>query len=326
MAQALLTPQYQEEFYLGVIEELARNIDVWNAASNGTLLIGSEDYMGDYLKEAAYDRIGSLITRRDITVDTAATDLRMALNEFIGVDVAHKIGPVFETDENFKRRGRSVGEMATIIGRQYVEDMMARSLDQIVSSIVAATDGVAALKDATANTATTAYTHLLSAQKLFGDQFRNVRGFLMNSEAFFALAGDGLANYKIDMVAGTKIAQGVGQGAFGLPIIVADIASLNYDAGVGDLKNRILALTAGAGRVVERSNREVVLDRVTGLENLGWRWQGEANTRMSVKGYSWDTTAGINPTDAALATTANWDLVVDAKLAAASMVESEATN
>lgn len=323
---ALLTPQYQEEFYLGVIEELARNVDAFNAASNGTLLIGSEDYMGDYIKEAAYDRIGSLITRRDVTVDTAATDLRMALNEFIGVDVAHKIGPVFETDENFKRRGRSVGEMATMIGRQYVEDMLARSLDQIVASLVAATGGVASLTSATANTATTAYTHLVTAQKLFGDQFRNVQAYLMNSEAFFDLVGDAIGNYKFDVVAGMKITNGPGEGALGLPIIVADVPALNYDAGAGDLKNRILGLTAGAGRVMERSNREVVIDRVTGLENLGWRWQGEANTMISIKGYAWDTSAGINPTDASLATTANWDLVVDPKLAAASMVETEAAN
>jgi hypothetical protein len=94
---AILTPVYQTEFYTAVLEELARNVDVFNAGSNGTLLLGSEDYMGDYIKEAGYDRIANLITRRDVTVNTAVSDLNMALNEFIGVDIAHKVGPVFET-------------------------------------------------------------------------------------------------------------------------------------------------------------------------------------------------------------------------------------
>lgn len=323
---ALLTPQYQEQFYIAVLEELARTVDVFNAGSNGTLLLGSEDYMGDYLQQAGYDRIGSLITRRDVTVDTAATDLRMALNEFVGVDTAHKVGPVFETDENFKRRGRSIEEMATIIGRQFAGDFLARGLDQVVSAIVAAVDGVATLKNTATNTSTTNYKHLVTAQKLFGDQFRNVRAYLMNSEAFFDLVGDALDNYKIENVAGAKIVSGVAPGALGLPIIVADVAALNYDAGAGDLKNRILALTEGAGSVTERSGREIVIDRVTGLENLGWRYQAETNTMIQIKGFAWDTTAGRNPTDAALATSGNWTQVVDDKLCAASLVEAEAAN
>lgn len=319
---ALLTPQYQEEFYLGVIEELARNVDVFNAGSNGTLLIGSEDYMGDYLKEAMYDRISGLVSRRDVTVDTAATDLRMALQEHVGVDVAHKIGPVFETDENFKRRGRSIEEMSNIIGQQFAGDFLARGLDLLVSSLVAATTNVTSLVNATDKSSTTNYKHLVKGQKAFGDQFRDVRAYLMNSSAFFDLVEDGLDNYKIDEVAGAQIVTGVMQGALGKPIIVADVPSLTYNDGVDDL-NRIIALTDNAGSLIERSGREFVFDRVTGQENLGYRYQGETNTRIQLKGFAWDTSAGRNPTDADLATAANWTKVVDQdKNCAASIVES----
>jgi len=318
---ALLTPQYQEEFYLGVIEELARNIDVFNAGSNGTLLIGSEDYMGDYLKEAMYDRISGLVSRRDVTVDTAATDLRMALQEHVGVDVAHKIGPVFETDENFKRRGRSIEEMSNIIGQQFAGDFIARGLDLLVASLVAATTNATTLVNTTDNTSTTNYKHLVKGQKAFGDQFRNVSAYLMSSTAFFDLVEDGLDNYQIENVAGVQIVSGVMQGALGKPIIVADVPSLSF-TDTTDFE-RILALTPNAGSLIERSGREFVFDRVTGQENLGYRYQGETNTRIQLKGYAWDTTAGRNPTDAALATAANWSTVVDdEKNCAASMVIS----
>lgn len=321
---ALMTPQFQEEFYLAALEELARNVDVFNAGSNGTLIMGSEDYMGDYLREAGYDRVGSFVQRRDVTVDTAATDLRMSLNELVGVDVAHKIGPVFESDENFKRRGRSVDEMGSILGQQFASDFLARNLDLLVSAIVAATDNVAGLKDATRNTASTDYKHLVAGQKLFGDQFRNVQAYLMNSESFFDLVNDSLDNYKIENVAGAQIVTGVTQGAMGKPIIVADVPSLNYDSGASNFKNRILSLTSGAGYIIERTGREIVMDRVTGLENLGWRYQGETNTRLQVKGYAWDiANGGQNPTDTAVATGSNWDRVLDEKLCAASLVETE---
>lgn len=317
---ALLTPQYQEEFYLSVIEELARNVDVFNAGSNGTLIIGSEDYMGDYLKEAMYDRVAGLVSRRDVTVDTAATQLAMSLQEHVGVDVAHKIGPVFQTDESFKRRGRSIEEMASILGQQFAGDFIARGLDLLVASLVAATTNVTSLVNATDNASTTNYKHLVKGQKAFGDQFRNVGAYLMSSTAFFDLVEDGLDNYKIDNVAGTQIVTGVTQGALGKPIIVSDVPSLTFDD-AGTARERILALTPNAGSVIERSGREFVFDRVTGLENLGYRYQGETNTRIQIKGFAWDTSAGANPSDAAIATSANWTQVVaDDKNCAASMV------
>lgn len=325
---ALLTPVYQTEFYTGVIEELARNVDVFNAGSNGTLLIGSEDYMGDYIKEAGYDRIANLVTRRDVTVNTAASDLNMALNEFIGVDIAHKVGPVFETYENFARRGRSIEEMARVIGQQFAADFLARGLDLLVSAMVAATSGVASLNDAATNTSTTNYKHLLTGQRLFGDQFKNVQSYLLNSESFFDLVEDGLDNYVVENVAGFMIVNGALPGALGKPLIVADVPALNYDSNaMGELKNRVLALTTGAGRFIEKAGRRIVIEEnVTGLENLGIRYQAETNTAIHLKGYAWDTSAGRNPTDAALGTQANWTLITDAKLAAASMVETEAAN
>lgn len=322
---ATMTPQFQEEFYLAALEELARNIDVFNANSNGSLIIGSEDYFGDYLRQAGYDRVSNFVTRRNVQVDTAVTDLRMSLNELVGVDYAHKIGPVFETDENFKRRGRSVAEMGEILGQQFASDFMATNLDLLTSAIVSATDGQAALKNTARNTSTTDYKHLTKAKSLFGDQYSNVRAFLMNSESFFDLVDDGLDNYVIENVAGAQIVNGVTRGALGSPIIVADIPSLRFDAGSSDFKNRVLALTENAGSSIERSGREIVMDRITGQENLGWRYQGETNTRLQVKGYAWDiANGGANPTAAAVATSSNWDRVYDPKLCAASIVETEA--
>jgi hypothetical protein len=318
---ALLTPQYQTEFYLGAIEELARNVDVFNGMSNGTLLIGSEDYMGDYIKESMYDRVSGLVTRRDVTVDTAVTALRMSLQEHVGVDVAHKIGPVFETYENFERRGRSIDEMANALGQQFAGDFIARGLDLIISAMVAATDGVAALKDDSDKSSATNVKHILKGQKLFGDQFKNVGAAIMNSGAFFDLVEDKITNYKIENVAGVQIVSGVTEGVMGKPIIVADVPSLTFEDTSVDY-NRILLLTDNAGSVIERTGRRFVIDEKSGQENLGIVYQGETNTVLKVKGYAWDTTAGRNPTDAAVATTANWDLVTDSKNAACSMVVS----
>ena len=50
---------------------------------------------------------------------------------------------------------------------------------------------------------------------------------------------------------------------------------------------------------------------ITGTENLHIRYQGEYAYNLEVKGHAWDTTnGGVNPTDATLGTSGNWDMVV----------------
>jgi len=323
---ALMSPEYNAEFYSGWLEGLAQEVDVFNEKSNMTIMLGSEVYIGSFFKEAGYDRIGDLISRRDVSVDTAATDSRMALMELVGVDLASKIGPVFETDENFKRRGRSVGEMATIIGRQAAGDYLKRALDQIVSSLIGTVGVDTVLVDDTDKATATNHKHLTKAMRLFGDKGRNLSAYLMNSEAFYDLVDDKLDNFVIDSVAGVQIVSGVNQGALGKPIIVADIAGLTYDEGAGELRNRVFGLMAGAASALQRGTTEIVVNRITGKENLGYQYQGEYNYLMKVLGYAWNTASGINPTDAAIATPANWSRVFDAKLCGACLVVTDAAN
>lgn len=323
---ALMAPEYNTEFYQGWLEGLAQEVDVFNEKSGMTIMLGSEVYIGSFFKEAGYDRIADLISRRDVESNADAGDANMALKELVGVDMASKIGPVFETDENFKRRGRSVGEMATVIGRQAAGDYLKTALDHIVAALIGSTGVDTALVDSSDSASTTNHKHLTKAMRLFGDKGRDLAAFLMNSESFYDLVDDKLDNYVIDSVAGATIVQGVTQGALGKPLIISDIPALTYDEGVGELKNRIFGLMQGAASALQRGATEIVVDRVTGKENLGYRYQGEYNYLMKVLGYAYDTTAGINPTEATIATPANWTRVFDAKLCGACQVVSDAAN
>ncbi len=322
----LMAPEYNSEFYAGWLEGLAQEVDVFNEKSNMTIMLASESYIGSFFKEAGYDRIANLITRRDVTSDASATDNRMALQELVGVDMASKIGPVFETEENFKRRGRSVGEMAEIIGRQAAEEYLKTALDHIVAALIGTTGVGTALTDASAAGSTTNHKHLTKAMRMFGDKGRNISAFLMNSESFYDLVDDKIDNFVIDTVAGAQIVSGVTMGALGKPIIVSDIEALTYDAGAGDLKNRIFGLMQGSASALQRGATRIAVQEVTGQENLGWRYQGEYNYLMKVEGYAWDTTAGINPTAAAIATPANWSRIFDHKLCGACQVVADAAD
>lgn len=319
---ALLTPEYDSQFYAGWLEGLAQEVDVFNEKSNMTIMLGSESYMGSFFQEAGYDRVANLITRRDVTDDSVVTPSRMALAELVGVDLAQKIGPTFETDENFKRRGRSVEEMARVLGEQAAGDFLKRALDQIVSSLIGTVSIDSALQDTSDQNSTTNYKHLTKGMRLFGDKGRDIKAYLMSSNAFYDLVDDGLDNYVVDTVAGAQIVSGVSKGALGKPIIVTDVAGLTFNDS-GTNRERIFALNEGAASALQRGETTIVIDRTTGQENLGYTYQGEYNYLMKIKGYAWKTASGINPTEAALATSANWTRVFDSKLCAAGMVISQ---
>lgn len=328
---ALLLPssgEYQTEFYKAWLVGLDQVVDVFNQASMGTLTMAFKNYVGSYYKEAGYDRVANLISDRDVTTNAAVADLSMSLTEHVGVDKASKIGPVLETHENFNRRGVSVDEFAGTLGRQAAEDFMQKALDHAVATLIGVTSVDTAMSDDTDKASTTNYNHMLKGLRKFGDQTAAVKAILMSSEAFYDLAGDNINNYKIENVAGVTIAMGPVPGAMGRPIIVSDVAALTYDEGAGELRSRIFFLREGAVSVEQRGEVMITLDEeVQGLENLSMRMQGEYNYLLKALGYSWNIGAGgRNPSEAALATGANWTRIFPTKLTAASVVIADAAN
>ena len=45
-----------------------------------------------------------------------------------------------------------------------------------------------------------------------------------------------------------------------------------------------------------------------GKENIVYEIQGEGEFMLNVKGFSWKTASGTNPTEANVGTAANWEL------------------
>jgi len=317
---ALLSPVYNEQFQTELLEQIVQKIDVINGMSNNTILMGSEDFSGDYKQSTFFGRIANLIERRDITSDSSDTDKRMNKKEDVEVVVDFKT-KVFETYENFRRNGQTIETFTSVVAEQWVQEFIKRHLNLGVSAAVQAAVNNSAMYDNSLTASKASYEALLKGQELFQDKYDEVGAYVMNTKAFFDLRRDNLANYKIDNVAGSQIVTGMTE-TMGLPVIVSNIPSLSYDAGGGDIKNRILALRPGAISMTERTGRLTRVDEVTSLENLGVRWASEGSVRMGLLGYAWDiANGGRSPTDAAIETGTNWDAVVDNSLTGVAVVE-----
>jgi hypothetical protein len=299
---------YDEQFFGGMIEMIEQNANAFNAASNGTIVLQPERLIGDFEKESFVTTISNLITRRDITSVSAATDLLVAQAEKAGVKINRKIGPVAQTLDAFRKIGETVSPevLSLMLGEQVGKAIAVDYINTAIIATRAALVNTAAVLYDYSATGTISHSVLVSGMAKFGDKAGDLSCWVMHSKPYFNLIGQSLTD-KIFEVAGAVIYSG-SVPTFGRPTLVIDAPAL-YTAGTPD-KYDTLCLVPGGVVVKESEERSIVNEVVTGLENLVVRMQGEYAFNLGIKGYTWDTTnGGANPTDGNIGTGSNWDKV-----------------
>lgn len=302
---------YQEQFYGGFTEIQQQQSDVFNQTSMNAIRLQPLRRRGDYEQESFIKEVSSLISRRDTTSVATATDLAVTQGEFIGVKINRKIGPVANTLDSWRKIGRDSETMSFVMGQQIAKAVMVDYVNLGVSAAVAALLGQPTLThDAStgAGTATMSHTLLVNGLSKLGDAGSRVVAWVMHAKPFYDLMKQSLTD-NVFNVGGVTIATGNVQ-TLGKPAIVVNSSALVETSGSSATVYRTLALVEDAVRIQESEERDIATDRVTGLENLVYRIQGEYAYNVRVRGFQWDTTnGGANPTDAAVATATNWDLI-----------------
>ncbi|GGB51533.1 hypothetical protein GCM10011505_35750 [Tistrella bauzanensis] len=297
-----------EEFFGGMVEVVEQNAEAFNAASAGAIRLVPERRRGHYAAESFIARVAALVTRRDINAVTGVGDTPLTQAETIGIKVNRRIGPVANTLDSLRKLGRDPGEMSFLLGRQIGKAVAVDYVDTALRAASTAIGGQAGLTlDISAESEPgLAHGALVRAMAKLGDAGGRLSCFVMHSKPYYDLMAQSIAD-KVFEVAGVTIYQGT-VATFGRPTVVIDSPALMV-AGSPN-KYRVLGLVEDAVEVAESEERSIVSDVVTGLENLVMRIQGEYAFNIRVRGFAWDVAGGgINPTDAAIATAANWDAV-----------------
>lgn len=304
---------YQDELRGGIVETLTQASNYFNGAG-GAITLSTVSRRGDYSKESFFKNIAAIVSRRDTTSVSTATDLPLTMDEIISVKLNRKIGPVTQTYDAFAKMAMEMSpeEFSFLLGEMVGKGMQVEMLNSALragrAALVQNTD---VLYDAATATLTTA--HLVKGLAKFGDRASAVTAWVMHSKNYFDLMEHQIGtSANGDIVSGTVV-QSATPATLNRPVIVTDSDALKVAGGSGSgayTDYHVLGLTAG-GLVVENTETErVVLDEVTGLENLVVRMQGEYAYNLGVKGYKYDTTVGANPTDTNLGTSTTWDKAV----------------
>ena len=303
---------YNELFFTGQTEVIQQVVEVWNARSLNTLLLRPRMLKGDYEQRSFFKEIASLISRRDTTSIAAATALKITQDEFIGVKLSRKIGPVRSTLDAFKKVGADSATFSLNFGRQSAVGVLQDYLDTAVAALVAAIRGRPALVyDAadlpSGNTVTMTHTHLANGLANFGDASSRVMAWVMHSKVFWDLVKQAIAD-KIDGIASMAIAQ-ASPGTFNRPVIITDSANLKETTGSSETQYFTLGLVEEAAVVDQSEDEQIESDLDLTTENIEMIIKGDYAYNLSLKGMKWDTTnGGANPTAAAVGTPTNWDI------------------
>ncbi|MCV4343316.1 major capsid protein [Pseudomonas capsici] len=300
-------------FMPATIETLAQMVERFNAASGGAILLTTDGFDGDFLQTSFYAGLAGARRRVDrYGPNSAVTPVDLTQIKHNTVKVAGGFGPVRYEPGQMTWLRKPTAEGIEVASRYFAESLLQDQLNTAIAALVAAisNQGAAATVDVSGSKKVD-YIAVNDSHALFGDNSSRLIAQVMDGAQFHAFVGQNLTNaeqlFKSDSVRVVDI--------LGRLVVVTDAPAL-YSAATttptAPAKRRVLSLTQGAATVHDTRDLISNIDTSNGGERISTTLQIDYTFGVGLRGYAWDTAnGGASPTDAALATGANWDKVVD---------------
>lgn len=287
-------------------ETLGQQIQKFNQASNGAIVLTSMAFEGDFFQRSFYAALHTAQRRVDryASQSTAAATALSQLQEN-SVKVAGGFGPIVFEPGQMTWIQKNEAEAIAVISGQLAEAIVADQLNSGIAAAVAAISNVVGATNDVSATAGISYAALNTAHALFGDSSMALVAQVMNGATYHKLIGANLTNTPQLFQAQNVLVVDI----LGKAVVVTDAPAL-YEAGTPN-KQKVLSLASGGITVMDGSDVITNIDTRNGQTRIETTMQADYTFGLGLKGYAWDTASGgKSPTDAELATGANWDKVV----------------
>jgi hypothetical protein len=294
---------FNRELAALTVETIAQNVEAFNAASGNAIVLTPQGFEGDYLIDRFWSSLSGAQRRVDrYATNSTQTATALAQKTENSVKVAGGFGPILYEPAQMTYMLENPAVALEVASRNLADVIMKDQLNAGIKSAVAAIGGNS---DATFAAAASAFTYveLNSAHALFGDASTSIICNVMNGAMYHGLIGLNLANAQTLFSSNTVQVVDI----LGKKVVVTDSPSLAY-ANTG--KTSALGLTEYGIVISDGSDIVTNSASTNGKLRIENTFQADYTFGVGVKGYSWDTTSGgKSPTDAELATAANWDVV-----------------
>lgn len=300
---------FNDWVYRTFTEVIAQQVDLFNAATRGAISLGAGSNTGDYSEAAYFGLIAGLVRRRDPYASGAVSSVPLAQLLETHVKVAAGTPPVEMNPSQYEWINMNPEVAGAALGQQLAKATLADMLNNSVAAAIAAIANQASNTNDVTGAADPAddpnFVNLNNTQAKLGDYSGNLVAWVMHSTVLHALYGNALTNAQQLFSYGTV---NVTTDPWGRPLIMSDIPA-TVVAGSPNVY-RTLGLVEGAIMVERNSDFTENWDTRNGDENILRTYQAEWSWQLGLKGFTWDKTSGGKaPTNAELATAANWDKI-----------------
>ncbi|QBZ71751.1 hypothetical protein [Pseudomonas phage KP1] len=299
---------YSEYAYSAFTETLRQQIDLFNGATGGVIVLQGAAHQGDFSDVAFFAKVtGGLVRRRNSYGTGAVAEKVLKHLVDTSVKVAAGTPPVRLDPGQFRWIQQNPEVAGAAMGQQLAIDTMADMLNVGLGSAYSALVQVAAVKyDATGNTAPAdeaSWDNLNTGQSKFGDASSQIAAWIMHSTPMHKLYAKNINNTERLFTYGTV---NVIRDPFGKLLVMTDSPNL-FTAGSPNVYH-ILGLVPGAVLIGQNNDFDANEESKNGDENIMRTYQAEWSYNVGIKGFAWDkANGGKSPTDAALFTSTNWD-------------------
>ena len=287
-------------------EKLAQDVEKFNAASGGAIVLTGEGFEGDYRYENFWASLHAAQRRVDRYASNAAqASTSLSQLQAIGVKVAGGFGPILWEPGQLSWVNKSPAEAAEVISRYMAEAMLKDQLNSAIAALVAAIEAGTTNTVYDANTGPISYADLNNAHALFGDQSSLLVAEVMDGVTYHKFIGQNIANAaNLFTYNSVRVVDLLGR-----RIVVTDASALR-EASTTANDAKVLSLVVGAATVYDGSDLITNIETANGKERIETTMQADYTFGLALKGFAWDTSSGgKSPTDAEIATGANWDKV-----------------
>ncbi len=292
---------YDEEFASGLTERMDVNIDLWNSATHGGLLISTKNLMGHFSKVSMYKRLSqAIIEEFDPRTKGTTTWTNLEQFENASVKVWRDMALSGTLDEFKVMLNDPVLTFSQVVGALTADMITKDAIETLVGSLVGAIGNEAThvLGD---YTAAITFKDINTARFVYGDEFKNVACILLHSDAAKMIA-DLNIDEKLDVIAGYTISTGKWN-QLGMPMIISDIDALKNTT-----NNNILFLKAGAAMVQNSEGVTAVTEIDIDARPMEVKLKREWAFNVGLAGITYDTTKTAYPTRANLADPTFWSI------------------
>lgn len=291
---------FNEYIMPATIETLAQMVDKFNAATRNTIRLTTDGFDGDFLQESFFQSIHSAQRRVDrYAAQASASPTDLTELKFSTVKVAGGFGPIRFEPSQLTWLQRPTTQGVEVASRNFAEALMQDQLNTAIAALSAAIGNQADATEDVSGSATVSQAAINASHAKFGDHSMNLLTSVMDGATYHKLIGDAIGNNNRLFVANNVLVVDI----LGKSVIVTDAPALRTAGMPGTV--RVLTLAESAAIVHDAGDVISNIETKNGQTRIETTMQVDYTFGLGLKGYEWNS-ALKSPTDAALATGANW--------------------